>query len=361
MKRIASRLCGCALAIGCAVAPVLGSGRQEVALAMTPDSELDAMVAAFVGDAPGGAFTLRVRDGITTTATAGVASSAGEGFTSSTPFRVASISKPFVATLVLQLVDEGLVDLDAPLSTYLPDTPVGGDVAIRNLMRHRSGLPNYPDAGTFYADEFSDLTRDFTPEELLGYIGATPASPADQQFEYTNTNYVLLGQLIEAVTGGTLDDALSQRITGPLGLTITHFAGADEPPIAGLAGAWYPDVFDGASAAPYDSIATGAWAAGALVSTADELHLFLGALFAGELMSDASLAQMTDPGPDYYGLGLMILAPPSGRPMYGHLGDFPGYQSAMAIDPDNGDAVVVFVNNQDLAVYDLYAEVIADW
>ena len=236
---------------------------------------------------------------------------------------------------MLQLVDEGLVDLDAPLSTYLPDSPVGGDVAIRNLMRHRSGLPNYPDGGTFYADEFSDLTRDFTPEELLGYISATPASPADQQFEYTNTNYVLLGQVIEAVTGGTLDDALSQRITGPLGLTITHFAGADEPPIVGLAGAWYPDVFDGVSAAPYDSIATGAWAAGALVSTADELHRFLGALFVGELMSDASLAQAHDRSRARL-LWPRVDDPRSRRrvrPMYGHLGDFPGYQSAMAIAP----------------------------
>ena len=113
----------------------------------TPDSfDLDAAVDGFAGDEPGGAVVLAVREGVTATATAGVAHAGGEPMTSATVFRVGSISKPFVATIVLQLVDEGRVDLDEPLSTYLPETPAGGDVTIRDLLRHRSGLPNYRDA-----------------------------------------------------------------------------------------------------------------------------------------------------------------------------------------------------------------------
>lgn len=110
----------------------------------SPGFDLDAAAADMVGEGPGGAAVLVVRDGVTTATAAGVANAAGDPMTPDTVFRIGSLTKPFVATLVLQLVDDGLVDIDQPLSTYLPDTPVGGDVIVRDLLRHRSGVPTTP-------------------------------------------------------------------------------------------------------------------------------------------------------------------------------------------------------------------------
>lgn len=92
----------------------------------------------------------------------------------------------FVAAMVLQLV-EGSIDLDEPLSTYLPDTPLGADVPIRALLRHRSGLANYAYDEDFIVDSFEDPTRVFTPAELLGYLSDAPVTEPDTQFEYANT------------------------------------------------------------------------------------------------------------------------------------------------------------------------------
>ena len=179
---------------------------------------LDELLVEFVGGQDGGVAALIVRNGATSTAATGVANAAGDPVTPVTPFRVGSISKPFVATMILQLVDEGRVDLEQPLSTYLPDTPIGSEVTIRALLSHRSGLPNYTDIDVAINDALADRSRQFTPDEILGYIDSIPAGEADQRFSYSNTNYILLGQLIELLDGSDLNTALHNRITGPLRL-----------------------------------------------------------------------------------------------------------------------------------------------
>ena len=352
----------------CVVLPAMALAATAVsdATASAPPStaagvDLDAAVADFVGDEDGGAVALVVRDGVTTVAAAGVANSAGDRMTTETSFRVGSLSKSFVATMVMQLVDEGGVALDATLSTYLTDTPVGGDVRIRDLLRHRSGVPSYTDVEAFFSDALGDLTRVFTPDEVLEYVAGIPAGEPDQQFVYSNTNYLLLGQLIEHVDGTDLNAALANRITGPLGLEATRFDVAHEPAIDGLAGGWHPDVIDGDPVAPYDSISSGAWAAGALVSTAGEVSPFLGALFGGELISAAALAEMTMTEPDEYGLGLGYIVLPSGTALYGHDGEIFGYLSFMAIEPLTGNTLVILTNNGALQPFDLAQPLLADW
>ena len=166
---------------------------------------------------------LVVRDGVTTTSAAGAANAAGDPITPATQFRVASISKPFVAAMVLQLADEGRVNLDAALSTYLPDTPVGGDVTIRALLSHQSGLPDYTLSDDWQSDSRADPTRWFTTAEIIGYVEAMGPNGPDQG-GYSNTNYLLLGQLIERLDGTDIATALTNRITGPLGLTNTRLA-----------------------------------------------------------------------------------------------------------------------------------------
>jgi D-alanyl-D-alanine carboxypeptidase len=327
MNRITARMAACALATALPLGAPLASAR-------TSDPSLDAIVDGFVEGRMGGASVLVTRGGIESTATAGVATAAGDPVTPTTRFRVGSISKVFVAVMVLQLVDEGRVDLDELLATYLPDSAVGGDVPVRLLLRHRSGLADYAFDEEFVLATFERLDRVFTPDELLGYIADDPVATPDTEFVYANTNYVLLGQLIERVEGSDLDSVLRARITGPLGLASTSFAAGGVPAPDGVAGPWYPDLYDGDPAAPYDSTASGTWAAGALISSPGDLAAFLGALFNGDLLTTASLAEMIDPGVDGgYGLGIEILGVPSGRTMYGHRGEVLGFLSLAAIEP----------------------------
>ncbi len=329
--------------------------------ATSSSDDLDALLVDALGEQDGGVAVLSIRDGTTTSAVAGDANAAGDPIAADTPFRVGSISKPFIATIVLQLVDEGSVDLDEPLSTYLPNTPIGGDVPIRMLLDHGSGLPNYTDQSAFIPDVFADRNRVFTPNEILAWVDGAATGEPGQSFAYSNTNYILLGQLIEQVTGTDLDTALRQRITEPLGLEATRFATVEGANPDGLAAPWSSAVFDGDPDAAYDSIASSAWSAGSLTSTTGELATFLEALFAGNLVSPDALDEMTEAGPDGYGLGLGVLDHPSGTRFYGHDGGIPGFTSFAAFDPSTGDTVVVLSNNDEVVAPDLALNIIDNW
>jgi len=185
MKSLHDALARCATTAVLAAAALVTTAApgQAVALSDSAGDELRASVEAFVGSEPGGASVLVVRDGVATTAVVGNATSRGDLITPETRFRVGSISKMFVAAMVMQLVAEGRVDLDLPLSTYLPDTTVGADVPIRALLRNRSGLANYACDEDFVVDSFEDPTRVFTPAELLGYLSDAPVAEPDTQFE----------------------------------------------------------------------------------------------------------------------------------------------------------------------------------
>ena len=259
---------------------------------------VDELLDEFVGDEHGGVAALVSRDGESTSAAAGVANIAGDPITPATPFRVGSISKPFVATMILQLVDEGRVELDEPLSSYLPDAPVGGDVTIRALLSHRSGLPNYTDRSDFIRDAVTELSRRFTPAEVLTYIETVPRREPNQSFAYSNTNYILLGQVIEQVDGLDLNTALRERITLPLQLDATRFASGDDP---------------------------------------------------------------TPPGSQGYGLGLFAVNFSPGQSGYGHDGMIFGYTATMAIDPATNDMIVIATNNEELQAGELAVRILENW
>ena len=325
--------------------------------------DLDAIVTGVLDDADGGVAALVVRDGEVLTAAAGERNAGGDPMTAETPSRVGSISKTFVGTMVLQLVDEGRVNLDQRLATYLPETSAGADVTIRDLLRHHSGVPSYTDVSAFFPDVLADRSRRFVPADLLTYIEDVAPQPAGQRFTYSNTNYILLGQLIERLDGVDLNTALQTRISVPLGLPMTRFVLDDGASVPGLAAGWSADVVEGGPVSPYDSIASSAWAAGALVSTTTELAAFLTALFAGDLISDESLAAMTDGGPYGYGLGLFEerFGPDPARHGYGHHGGMPGYLSFMVIEPTGGDIVVVLTNNDRVDIGAVLRQISDDW
>jgi len=310
---------------------------------------LEEVVADFVGDGPGGADVLLIADGVTTVASAGAANSNGDPIAAGMAFRVGSISKPFIATMVLQIVDEGRLGLDDMLERYLPATSVGAGVTVRELLSHTSGLPNYTDQPAFFAEVFADPTRTFTPDDILGYVARVEPSAAGESFAYSNTNYILLGQLIENLEGTDLNTVMRTRIAEPIGLSSTRFALPREPGPNEVVGGWSNGFLDGDPDAAYDGITSGAWAAGALVSTTDDLAAFLQALFGGALVSSESLAQMTNTGSDGYGLGIFTASVRVGGSGYGHNGGIPGYTSTMAIDPASGDVLVVVTNSDALS------------
>ncbi|MEM1210171.1 MAG: serine hydrolase domain-containing protein [Planctomycetota bacterium] len=286
----------------------------------------------------------------------GVASlETGEPMTLEHRFRIASITKPFVATVLLQLADEGALSLEDPIGQYVDGVPYGDDITLRMLAQHTSGLPNYI-AYDHVKDGFADdRTRQWTDGELLGFAFAEDPlfDPRGGGWMYSNTNYLLLGKVIEQVTGQPLGEAIDRRICQPLGMTDTFYSVETAMPAPYATGYQYGDetgpiFWKGVGDVPYDvtDASPSMWhAAGAMVSTLPDIRRFAEAIAEGELVSDAMFAEMTDwhdtgyPVPYWYGLGLIKY-----HDGFGHNGHVPGYQVTMMVDPDADRTIVVLTN-----------------
>ena len=263
-------------------------------------------------------------------------------------YRVGSISKLFTSLTVLTLVDEGLVDLDAPLNQYIESVDIDGSVTVRDALQHTTGIPNYTEVQDFWDISFGDPSREWSPEEIVALV---PTSELDfepgSSFTYSNTNYILLGLLIEEVTDMAYHEAVRDRISDPLGLPDTYLAGADDgpQPFGGYTealGSIVPLTFD------YASVATGAWSAGAFVSTGQDLHTVLSAVFAGEIISSDLVTEMTA-NPEY-GFGIYVPGFTSATPLFGHDGRIPGSGTWIVHAPETGMTVFTVSNADHLKV-----------
>ena len=241
-------------------------------------------------------------------------------------FRIGSVTKTFTATIVFQLVQEGTLRLDSTLEEHLPGVvPRGGEITIRHLLGHRSGLANiteYP--GWLKEAERSPST---SPINSLRFAASKPLAfePGSQE-RYSNTNYIALGLVIEKVTGRSYAEELEQRILDPLGLERTEL-----PTTRRLA-----DLDDGG----YNPNLP--WAAGAIVSNAHDLSRFYSALLSGRILSAASLRAMKDTktyGVFGTGLGIFSTDLACGR-SWGHDGYIVDYQT-LVIASEEGDRVAV--------------------
>ena len=262
--------------------------------------------------------------------------------------RIASNTKTFTATVVLQLVQEGLVDLDAPVEAYLPGLVrgPGGDgraITVRQLLQHTSGLPDYDEA--LLSDFAAVQHRYVEPHDLLAVALAQPQLfPPGTGWEYSNTNYVLAGLVVQRVTGRPIGAEITQRVIEPLGLTDTYWPHEGEQEIRGEHPSGYfapaPDVAFTDVTVQDPSYG---WAAGQLVSTPSDLLEFFTALTDGELLSAEMLAQMetTVPAPgatvrgaESYGLGLQTFTLSCGGTAWAHGGDIPGFETRGAVTED---------------------------
>ena len=242
-------------------------------------------------------------------------------------FRIGSVTKTFTATIVLQLVQEGTLRLDSTLEEHLPGVvPRGGEITIRHLLGHRSGLANITDyPGWLNQAERSPST---SPINTLRFAASKPLAfrPGSQE-RYSNTNYIALGLVIEKVTGRSYAEELEQRVLDPLGLSRTELPTTRR--LADLDDAGYnPNL---------------PWAAGAIVSNAHDLSRFYSALLSGRILSAASLGAMKDTAKTYgvFGTGLGIFSTDlaCGR-SWGHAGGILDYGTLVTAS-EEGDRVAV--------------------
>ncbi|MCU1498064.1 MAG: beta-lactamase [Acidimicrobiales bacterium] len=263
-------------------------------------------------------------------------------------FRVGSVTKTFVATVVLQLVAAGKMTLDDTLETWLPGLVPGGDgITVRQLLDHTSGVFNFTNDETFLATLAAEPTRIFAPRELVAHATAhPPVFPPGTDWSYSNTNFVLAGLIIEEVTGSTVAAELGHRIFEPLGLHHTTFPYSSAT-ITGYHAHGYVLSSDGRLVDVTGMSPSWAWAAGAIVSTAEDLARFYRALLGGRLLPPEQLAQMKDivvvTPTSGYGLGLQVQDLPCGR-VWGHGGAVPGYSNRAWYSEDGSRSVNVMVN-----------------
>jgi D-alanyl-D-alanine carboxypeptidase len=276
-----------------------------------------------------------------------------------TQFAIASVTKTFVAALILQLADEGKVELDAPFGTYFQDAPRSKKVTLRQLLSHTSGIYNFWQHPRYSAitqawwetpDATGQKARDheWTYEEMMDLVKGGYFKPG-KGFAYSNTNYLILRRVAEAVEGKPIHKQLRQRFFEPLGMEHTVYQPAETPDAGAAHGHWnygtgYTDHTRESTVVPFMAAVTVADAAGAMASTARDLAIWAAALYGGEVLSADSLAQMTTfLRPGFYGLGTDV-ALFAGHRGHGHRGGIRGYDSSMWYFPSSGVSVVLLSN-----------------
>jgi D-alanyl-D-alanine carboxypeptidase len=292
-----------------------------------------------------------------------------------THFRIASNTKTMTAALIVLLIQDGKVALDDPVSTYVPGVPNGENIIVAQLLKMRSGLFGYT-ADPALADVMdADPGKAWTPQEVLDIAFRHPPQFApDAEYEYSNTNYALLGLIAEKVGGKPLREQFAERLFGPIGMSQTSLPGTDDTAIPApfshgymyggsfyaLADDPYPAVIQvGAKAGTLQPIdytnqnSSYATAAGGAISTAEDLATWMQALVTGRVFNTEYQKQWLDsiqaedpdaPDGQKYGYGISYQRFGPRAAMYYHGGELPGFNSFMGYDPENQVALVVWTN-----------------
>jgi D-alanyl-D-alanine carboxypeptidase len=280
-------------------------------------------------------------------------------------FRIGSNTKTFVSVVVLQLVAEHRLSLDDTVGHWLPGVVHGNGndgnkITVRELLQHTSGLHNYTDdlqAQITSPEAYRQLEfHQFSRQDLLDIaLAHQPDSAPGAAWNYSNTNYILLGMIIEKVTHDSWEDQVTRRIIVPLGLHHTHAPGTStglpQPHATGYL------IFD--QNTRVDTTAENmSWAdsAGALISTAADLTRFWSAIGHGTLLPPAQIREMRRTVPanggdsasvpgSQYGLGIFFVPLSCGGGYWSHEGDVPGYNTVGAVSSDGRTTVVLSINS----------------
>ncbi|WP_030867626.1 serine hydrolase domain-containing protein [Streptomyces sp. NRRL F-2747] len=258
--------------------------------------------------------------------------------------RIGSETKTFTVTALLQLVDQKRIGLDDPIGKYVTGVPNGDRITLRQLAGMRSGLFNYSLDGDFIKRLQADPERPFTPRQLLDYSFAHPAQfPPGARFDYSNTNLILLGLVVEKVTGRPLHEVITQKVLAPAGLRHTVF-----PTSAALPAPYAQGYTDQTASGKIENSTrwnpSWAWAAGEMVSDLQDLRSWARTLATGRLLTPETQAErlkttpMDIPG-DGYGLGIFNI-----QGWIGHNGSIPGYEVLPVYLPEAQATMVILLN-----------------
>ncbi len=312
-------------------------------------------------DAPGVVAAVQTPD-YTWVQAMGVADRAsGEPMTPEVHHRIGSVTKTFTATLLLKAADEGLLSLDDTIDQYVKGVPNGDKITLHQMSDMTSGIASYTESDQWVKEWLSDPTKVWKPEELARFgIKEPPLFDPGTGWFYSNTNYVLLGLVLQQVTGKPIEQLYEEEIIGPLHLTETSFPGTSSA---------IPEPYDhgytlqgkSSGSKPIDSThwsPSSAWTAGEMISTAEDLLVYGRALGTGKgLLSPQAQKERLDSFVDdvpplnqpplkgdlAYGIGLG-----KDHGWVGHNGEIPGYNTYLFYHPDI-DAVVVVLVNSDVS------------
>lgn len=289
----------------------------------------------------------------------------GQPYTSETHHRIGSVTKPFVGEVILQLADDGMIDLDDTVEEWFPELEGAGNITIRMLGNMTSDIFNYTDALAWVSELMDDPEELREPEDMLRYgFDLTEDTDPGDEWAYSNTNYIMLGLIIEDVTGNDLADELESRIFEPLGMENTAFDDPNDPalpePYARAT------TFMGLGSSGQDATnwnPSWAWAAGQIYSTPADMIHWLPDVYQGSQLSEDMRAERLDlvdmrpaepqdeiaagdDAPDdelSYGFGVLW-----SNGWYGHDGLITGYASMVAYHPELDASLVVFGNSDEI-------------
>jgi D-alanyl-D-alanine carboxypeptidase len=271
-------------------------------------------------------------------------------------FRIGSITKTLTGTVILQLADEGKLGLDDPVGRYLPEVPNGAHITIRELLNMRSGLYNYSEDPNFDQTLTAHPGRVWTPQELVAISFKHPPYFApNKDIHYSNTNTILLGMIIERITGQSVESEIQHRIFNPLGMNNSLMPARTSSAIPVPYSQGYmlntpvgQDVKNKRTPQELLNVTTWnpswGWTAGAAISTLHDLQIWAKVLLMGKLLKPATHKEQVTwysqiPGPRGYGLAIADFTG-----FIGHNGQLPGYQSFMGYMPMKDETIIVLTN-----------------
>ncbi|MFJ8014600.1 serine hydrolase domain-containing protein [Streptomyces sp. NPDC096339] len=346
------------LAVTAALLAAVWAGAIPTAdAAADPSALVQALQAATTAGAPGAMARFSEPGGVRTEVVGVRDRRTGAAMDPRARFRIGSVTKTFSAVVVLQLVDEGKVDLDAPVERYLPGVLPDRRITVRHLLSHRSGLADYTDAMFEKTVPGFEAVRGrvFRYQELVELSLREPrTTEPGVAYSYSNTNFVALGMLIEKVTGRPVGEAYAKRVFKPLGLRGTSYVHPGTK-IAGrhVRGYLHPDEEGAALVDSTEQTVSWAQSAGAVISTVADLNAFTSALLGGRLLPARMLDLMVTVAPvdaagtRFYGLGLRRYDLSCGASVYGHTGTVQGFYTYAFSTRDGRRSLAAMANTSN--------------
>jgi len=306
----------------------------------------------------------------------------GTPFETSTLSRMYSVTKTFTASLTLELAKANAFSLDQTVNTYIPflnaiNPELNGAVTIRQLLAHESGYSNYSDEIMLQIAVAFQPTHQWTPFEALSFVHQVSAPGAERR--YSNTNYIVLGAIIEIATGKPLQEHFRERFLTPLALNSIYFDARETQPAGTVLAAphdnispfnpifqltgqpTFPDSYTNISVFPFTAISTLEFASGALITNVADMAEWGNSLFGGRATSQATLDEMInsisatpDQDGDFLGYGVFRTTRISATEAFiGHDGNAPGYRSVMFYQPDRKMTIAILTNYRGARLYDV--------